>query len=233
MSLIDKIFNGPGYSVENIQNMEVFENLRKTFIKKMGFDNNKDTINNIRQKMAKLSKVEINKAMVNLLSFNEASEKMIQSCSNIVSELSGNEIIIQRRANTIFNVPGKDERRQWPHYELMSGISPFTFVIWAPFHDLDDDGGVYYVKQDESFDIIKKEEALGLVNGPEILNMMNDQKPLKLKYGQVVVFNPFILHGNVEFNSSMARIACSVRFQNKNEPLMQKNSDFFKLYKIN
>lgn len=233
MSLIDNIFNGPGYSIENIQNMEVFENLRKTFIKKMGFDNNKDTINNIRQKMAKLSKVEINKAMVNLLSFNEASEKMIQSCSNIVSELSGNEIIIQRRANTIFNVPGKDERRQWPHYELMSGISPFTFVIWAPFHDLDDDGGVYYVKQDESFDIIKKEEAQGLVNGPEILNMMNDQKPLKLKYGQVVVFNPFILHGNVEFNSSMARIACSVRFQNKNEPLMQKNSDFFKLYKIN
>ena len=233
MSLIDNIFNGPGYSIENIQNMEVFENLRKTFIKKMGFDNNKDTINNIRQKMAKLSKVEINKAMVNLLSFNEASEKMIQSCSNIVSELSGNEIIIQRRANTIFNVPGKDERRQWPHYELMSGISPFTYVIWAPFHDLDDDGGVYYVKQDESFDIIKKEEAQGLVNGPEILNMMNDQKPLKLKYGQVVVFNPFILHGNVEFNSSMARIACSVRFQNKNEPLMQKNSDFFKLYKIN
>ena len=68
---------------------------------------------------------------------------------------------------------------------------------------------IYYVKQDESFDIIKKEEAQGLVNGPEILNMMNDQKPLKLKYGQVVVFNPFILHGNVEFNSSMARIACS------------------------
>tara|TARA_B100001564_G_C20656127_1_gene679280 strand:+ start:1291 stop:1992 length:702 start_codon:yes stop_codon:yes gene_type:complete len=233
MSLIDNIFNGPGYSIENIQNMEVFENLRKTFIKKMGFDNNKDTINNIRQKMAKLSKVEINKAMVNLLSFNEASEKMIQSCSNIVSELSGNEIIIQRRANTIFNVPGKDERRQWPHYELMSGISPFTFVIWAPFHDLDDDGGVYYVKQDESFNLIKKEEAQGLVNGPDILNMMNDQKPLKLKYGQVVVFNPFILHGNIEFNSSMARIACSVRFQNKNKPLMQKNSDFFKLYKIN
>jgi len=233
MSLIDNIFNGPGYSIANIQNMEVFENFRKTFIKKMGFDNNKDTINNIRQKMAKLSKVEINKAMVNILSFNEASEKMIQSCSNIVSELSGNEIIIQRRANTIFNVPGKDERRQWPHYELMSGISPHTFVIWAPFHDLEDNGGVYYVKQDQSYEIIKKEETKGLVNGPDILNMMNDHAPLKLKYGQVVVFNPFILHGNVEFNSSKARIACSVRFQSKNKPLMQKNSDFFKLYKTN
>ena len=127
MSIIDNIFNGPGYSIENIQNMEVLRNLRKTFIKKMGFDNNKDPINNIRQKMAKLSKVEINKAMVNLLSFNEASEKMVQSCSNIVSELSGNEIIIQRRANTIFNVPGKDERRQWPHYEL--DVRNFSFYL--------------------------------------------------------------------------------------------------------
>ena len=96
MSLLDNIFNGPGYSVEDIQNMDIFENLRKTFIKKMGFNYDKDTINNIREKMANLSKVEINQAMVSLLSFHEASEKMIQSCSNIVSELSGNEIIIQR-----------------------------------------------------------------------------------------------------------------------------------------
>ena len=233
MSLLDNIFNGPGYSVENIQNMDIFENLRKTFIKKMGFNYDRDTINNIREKMANLSKVEINQAMVNLLSFHGASEKMINACQNIVNELSGNEILIQRRANTIFNVPGKDERRQWPHYELMSGISPHTFVIWAPFHDLEDNGEFYYVKQDQSYEIIKKEETKGLVNGPDILNMMNDHAPLKLKYGQVVVFNPFILHGNVEFNSSKARIACSVRFQSKNKPLMQKNSDFFKLYKTN
>ena len=63
--------------------------------------------------------------------------------------------------------------------------------------------------------------------------MMNDHAPLKLKYGRVVVFNPFILHGNVEFNSSKQEIACSVRFQSKNKLLMQKNSDFFKLYKTN
>ena len=232
MNLKKEIISGSGFAIVKIPDLKKFEYLRETFLNKMNLDGEKD-IFVLRKKLAKMKNHEINKAMVNLLSFNEASEIMIESCSKIVEELCRKELLIQRRANTIFNVPGKDERRQWPHYELMSGISPFTFVIWAPFHDLDDDGGVYYVKQDESFDIIKKEEAQGLVNGPEILNMMNDQKPLKLKYGQVVVFNPFILHGNVEFNSSMARIACSVRFQNKNEPLMQKNSDFFKLYKIN
>ena len=183
--------------------------------------------------MAQLSKAEINKSMINLLSFDDASEYMIKSCSNIVHELSGKEILIQRRAATIFNVPGKDERRQWPHYELMSGISPFTFVLWAPFHDLNDNGGVYYIKQENSYSIIQNEEKQGLVNGPTVLNMMSNQEPLKLKYGEVVVFNPFILHGNIEFESELARIACSVRFQNKNKPLMQKNSDFFKLYKLN
>ena len=55
----------------------------------------------------------------------------------------------------------------------MSGISPFTFVIWAPFHDLDDDGGVYYVPQEKSLETIKIEHQQGLVNGPTILNKMN------------------------------------------------------------
>ena len=179
-----------------------------------------------------MSNKEINKLMVNLLSFNEASEMMIESCNDIVAELSGKELLIQRRANTIFNLPGEDQRRQWPHYELMSGISPYTFVMWAPFHDLDDDGGVYYVPLDKSYEIIKKEHSLGLVNGPTILNKMNIYKPAKLKFGQVIVFNPFVLHGNVDFNSDLARVACSVRFQSKHKPIMQKDSDFFKLYNL-
>ena len=62
----------------------------------MGFNYDKDTINNIREKLANLSKVEINQAMVSLLSFHEASEKMINACQNIVNVLSGNEILIQR-----------------------------------------------------------------------------------------------------------------------------------------
>ena len=53
------------------------------------------------------------------------------------------------------------------------------------------------------------------------------------KYGDVIIFNPFILHGNKDFNSNLARIACSVRFQSRLKPIMQKNSDFFKLYNLN
>ncbi len=179
-----------------------------------------------------MSKSEINNVMVGLLSFNQASEMMLKSCRNIVKKLSGDEVFLQRRANTIFNIPGKEQRRQWPHYELMSGVSPFTYIIWAPFHDLDDDGGVFYIDQTKSLKTIKKEHKQGLVNGPLILKNHYDEKPAKLKYGEVIIFNPFILHGNINFTSSMARIACSIRFQSIKKPLMQKNTDFYKYYKV-
>ena len=232
MSLKKEIINGLGYSITKIDDLDKFKNLRNTFLEKMGIKG-VENINTLREKMVLMKNYEINKAMVNLLSFNEASEIMIESCNKIVEELCGKELLIQRRANTIFNLPGEEQRRQWPHYELMSGISPYTFVIWAPFHDLDDDGGVYYVPQKKSFETIKEEHDQGLVNGPTILNKMDNYKPAKLKFGEVIVFNPFILHGNVSFNSNLARIACSVRFQNKNKPIMQKNSDFLKLYSLN
>ena len=72
MSVLEKILNGPGYSIEKIQNMDIFENLRKKFIRKMGFEYNKNTVNDLRKKMAQLSKAEINKSMINLLSFDDA-----------------------------------------------------------------------------------------------------------------------------------------------------------------
>jgi hypothetical protein len=115
---------------------------------------------------------------------------------------------------------------------MISGISPFSYVLWAPFHDLEDDGGAYLIDQKTSLEIMKKEEAAGLVNGPTVLNMMTSQKPARLKFGQAVVFNPFVLHGNVPFNSKFARIACNIRFQSYNKPLLHKNSDYFKFYRL-
>jgi sporadic carbohydrate cluster 2OG-Fe(II) oxygenase len=233
MNIKNELIKGKGYSIFSIENMKVFKTLREKFIKKINIiKSEKKDIFNVRKKLAKMSKAEINKSMVNLLTFNNLSEMIINSCPSLVRSLCGNELFIQRRAHTIINVPGKGQQKQWTHYELMSGISPFTFVIWAPLHDLDDRGGVYYIEQNKSLKMMKIEQKDGLVNGPRILNLMQNQKPAKLKFGEAIVFNPFVLHGNIEFNSKFARIACNVRFQSSKKPLLQKNTDYLKYYKI-
>ena len=57
--------------------------------------------------------------------------------------------------------------------------------------------------------------------------------PEPLNFGQAIIFNPFVLHGNIAFNSKFARVAYSVRFQSSNKPLLQKNTDYLKYYRLN
>jgi|TARA_B100000959_G_scaffold52350_2_gene54426 sporadic carbohydrate cluster 2OG-Fe(II) oxygenase len=233
MDLYEELVRGPGYAVCPIENMRLFKKLRDSFLDKINISTeSKKNINTARSAIVKMSLAEINSSRINLLTFTNLSDMIINSCPSLVETLCGKELFIQRRAHIIFNVPDKELLRIWNHYEMISGISPFTYVLWAPLHDLDDDGGAYIIDQKESLEVMKKEEAEGLVNGPTVLNMMEKQKPARLKFGQLVVFNPFVLHGNVQFNSKFARIACNVRFQSYHKPLLQKNSDYLKYYRL-
>ena len=38
-----------------------------------------------------------------------------------------------------------DQAKQVAHYEMISGISPHAYILWAPLHDLEDDGGAYHM----------------------------------------------------------------------------------------
>ena len=233
MDLYKKLVHGPGYAVCPIEDMQLFKKLRDSFVEKMNLSSESEkNINALRKAMVTMSQAEINRSRINLLTFTDLSDMMIKSCPSLIETLCGKELFIQRRAHIIFNVPGKEHLRIWNHYELTSGISPFTYILWAPLHDLVDNGGVYLIDQKASIEIMKKEQADGLVNGPTILDMMEKQKAVHLKFGQVVVFNPFVLHGNVSFNSEFSRIGYSVRFQSYNKPLLQKNSDYLKYYQL-
>ena len=233
MDLYKELTNGAGYAICPIENVQLFTELRDSFINKINLPTeSKKDINTVRRAMVKMSYTEINRSRINLLTFSNLSDMIIDSCPSLVETLCGKELFIQRRAHIIFNVPGKEQLRIWNHYEMISGISPFTYVLWAPLHDLEDDGGAYLVDQKESIEVMKKEQADGLVNGPTVLDMMEKQKPARLKFGDVVVFNPFVLHGNSPFNSEFARIGCNVRFQSYNKPLLQKNSDYLKYYRL-
>jgi len=234
MDIYKELTQGKGYAVIEIEDKKLLKDLKNYFIKKINILNNvKNDMDFARKKIAKMSKSEVNQCMIDLLKDNNLSEMLIKSCPKLVEELCGKELFITRRATIVMNVPGKGQAKQWPHYELMSGISPFSYIVWAPLHDLEENSGVYYIDQKQSLKIMKKEQETGVVNGPMVLNMMSNQKPKKLNFGQAIVFNPFVLHGNIAFSSEFARIACTARFQSSNKPLLQKNSDYLKPYKLN
>ena len=223
-----------GYVVCEVEDLNLFKKLTDSFVEKINIPGiNKKNIREVRRSLAKMSKAEINKSMINFLTFNKnLSEMMINSFPNLIENLCGKELFIQRRAHTTINAPGDDQAKQVAHYEMISGISPFAYILWAPLHDLEDDGGAYHIELKKSIDLMKKGEADGLVSGPEVLNFMENKKPPRMKFGQAIIFNPFVIHGNIPFNSELARIACNVRFQSFKKPLLQKNTEYLKYYKL-
>ena len=75
--------------------------------------------------------------------------------SKIDKKIMWKRIIYTTKGTYYVNVPGAD-RRNSGLIEMISGLSPFSYIIWAPLHDLDDDGGIYYINQKISENIMKK-----------------------------------------------------------------------------
>ena len=77
--LYDELVTGKGYQIIQIENMQVLDELRKSFVEKINLYLKVDhNIESIRKKLASLNKAEINKAMIKLLSFTNLSEMMIK-----------------------------------------------------------------------------------------------------------------------------------------------------------
>jgi len=157
MDIHKELMHGQGYAVIPVENMETFIKLRDSFVERINISNGSEkNIEFVRKAIAKMSKAEINKSMIDILKFTNLSEMIVNSFPKLIESLCGKKLFIQRRATMIMNVPGEGQAKQWPHYELMSGISPFTYVIWAPLHDLEDQSGAYYINRQESLEIMKK-----------------------------------------------------------------------------
>ena len=226
MQLNETIRSGAGFDVVEPSDMMTLCGFRDELLKRTGAN----SLDDLRGKVSQMPNAEVNQTMVKLLGFTEASSLIATAFSSTVKALCGDQLLLQRRATIIMNLPGDNQRRQWPHYEMMSGISPTTFTLWMPLHDIDDDAGIFYVEDKESNHIMREEYSRGLVNSPQITELLGDRIPSRLKYGQAIVFNPFIIHGNVAFVSNLARIAVSIRFQSLSDPIHQKNTDYFKSF---
>ncbi len=94
MNLQEQITTGKGYAILPIENLDHFNKLREQFIDKMQFYTKEKKLDKLRTVMTSMSKSQINDLMVSLISFSEASEILINSCKNIVSSLSGEDIVL-------------------------------------------------------------------------------------------------------------------------------------------
>jgi len=184
----------------------------------------------IKELRLMLNSLEQEKRNYIKINFNSESAKKIAIIyRDTIKKIAGEKIFLQKKSHLQFNVPNKINTVTPPHADIIFGHSPHTYTIWTPLHDVDDKSGLFCVDKKESINIITSEEKFGENFSEELFNL-ESYTPLKLKYGQSIIFNSLIVHGAWLNSAELTRISIDTRFQSVHKKLFEKNIDYFDVY---
>ena len=140
-----------------------------------------------------------------------------------MDSIVGNEVAMQLRVSLSIQLPKDDSSLLPVHADTWSGVSPFETVIWLPVVDCYNTKSMYILppnkneilnklfldkkikKSDDLFEVIKK-----------------DLIWLDVKYGQVVIFDQSLPHGNIINKENETRWTMNCRYKSIFTPYADK-----------
>ena len=143
--------------------------------------------------------------------------------------LVGNELVMQRGIGLSIQLPDDDSSLLNMHADSWSGDSPFEVVVWLPLVDCYRTKSMYLLppesakRLNENFSIIEK------MTNNEILDKLKDEiKYLEVPYGNFLLFNHNLPHGNRINEEPETRWSMNCRFKSVFSPYADKKlGEFF------
>ena len=181
-------------------------------------------LNNIHKyvQASKLNKFRLD--IINKInSYKNFRENYYKVSKCLTDVIVGNEIAMQMRISLSIQLP-KDNSSLLPiHADTWSGVSPFETVIWLPLVDCYKTKSMYILPPKKSKKIqsllldkkIKKSEDI-------FKKIKKDLIWLDVKYGQVVIFDQSLPHGNVVNKEKETRWSMNCRFKSVFTPYADK-----------
>jgi sporadic carbohydrate cluster 2OG-Fe(II) oxygenase len=141
----------------------------------------------------------------------------------------GNELSMQLRINLSIQFPNDDSSLLPLHCDTWSGDSPFEVVLWVPLVDCYDTKSMYLLSPEESKKLYESfNDYMGLDSEVLYRKLNKKIKFLSVKYGQLLIFNQGIPHGNRINETSDTRWSMNCRFKNVFSPYGDKKlGEFF------
>ncbi len=145
----------------------------------------------------------------------------------VLGMLVGNEIAMQRRVNLSIQMPDDDSSILPVHADVLSGDSPYEVVQWTPMVDCYGTKAMYILPPKRN-----QEVQDSLKNYPDADALMEDIRDdlvwIEIAYGQVMVFNQNLLHGNVVNAEPETRWSMNCRYKGVFTPYADKRlGEFF------
>jgi len=156
-------------------------------------------------------------------------EKYFQIARPYLETLVSNELAMQLRINLSIQFPGDESSLLPVHADTWSGDSPFEVVVWLPLVDCYASKAMYILPPEKSAELSQDFiERAGTSSEDLYQSIKNDIKWLEVKYGEVLVFDQALPHGNRVNEETETRWSMNCRFKGVFTPYGDKKiGEFF------
>ncbi|MDB4184379.1 2OG-Fe(II) oxygenase [Alphaproteobacteria bacterium] len=233
---LSKNFVKNGYIVFDCPEINILQNITDFFIKEISkyspdIKNNKNHqafLNDIHKYISVKNLNKFRLDIINKMTQDKNLRKNYYLISKkILDIIVGNELAMQNRVNLSIQFPKDDSSLLPVHADTWSGDSPFEVVVWIPLVDCFHTKSMYILPPKKFKKIEKKIKSVKDSNGLFKL-IRNDLDWINIKYGQILIFNQSLPHGNVVNKTKETRWSMNCRFKSLFSPYGDKGiGEFF------
>ena len=145
------------------------------------------------------------------------------AAKNIIEELCGNELAMQKRVGLSINLP-HNERDILPiHADTWNGVSPYELNIWIPFVNCSQSMSLYILEKDKYKQILASSSELLKLNSDEIFKELERHLTwIEIKYGEILAFDQSLPHGYTKNLEKHTHWSLNCRFKGLHTPYWDK-----------
>ncbi len=152
----------------------------------------------------------------------------------MIHHIVGNELAMQNNLNLSIQFPNDESSLLPIHSDTWSGDSPFESVLWLPMVDCYKTKSMFILEA-KKIDYFNKNFSKKSIKSVDDLYMKfkKNLKFIKINYGEYLLFNQNLPHGNLINRTNETRVSLNCRFKGLFTPYMQKDlGSFFSPLKL-
>ena len=229
----NKFFLNKGYIISKVENMSSLKYISSLIVKTVNKQIKENIFLDLNKIHKKISIEELNNFRLNLINKINKDKFLRYHYFNIAREalyiLAGNELMMQKNINLSIQFPNDNSSLLPIHSDVWSGDSPYEINLWIPLVNCYKTKSMYILEQKDYPSFKKDMEGKNYSSSEDIFKLVKNKiKWLTVNYGQFLIFNQGLPHGNVINTENESRWSMNCRFKSFFSPYGDKKiGEFF------
>jgi len=211
-----------GYVIRSVDNREALDWIRSVLIAQSGdYLNTRPTVAPDRwlNQIDDLVRVsELNEFRLSILSGingeKEFRRHYFEIARSLLEVLVGNELAMQLRVNLSIQMPGDDSSLLTVHADTWAGDSPYEVVVWLPMVDCFKTKSMFLLPRESTRRLGANFKERAGSNSEDLFQAIGSEGIwLEVPYGEVLIFDPGLPHGNRVNQETETRWSMNCRFK--------------------